>query len=410
LSVTAFSTFTIWLIKTVKSAVGKTTYSALLFVLHKNITDVIYIHVPFCLRRCIYCDFYSTTYSTHIRQKYVESLCCELVNRQSYLSSKTIRTIYFGGGTPSQLTIEEIEKILHCIRTHYDVIQDAEITFEANPDDINEKFASELRRIGINRVSLGVQTFNNQLLTILRRRHSAEQAQNAVSVLQKEGIRNISIDLIYGLPNQSVEMFKHDLEIAFSLPIQHLSSYALSVEEGTALHRMIESKELKPVDEDIFIEEYNLLMTAAESAGFTHYEISNFALPGFESKHNSAYWNETPYLGCGPGAHSFDGKSRRFNLPNVITYNEQPGEPAYETEELTAENKFNERLFTSLRTSCGLDINKLQEDFPALWVDNLKTAAQSHLANKRMEFRGKNLCLTKQGIFVSDDIISDLMV
>lgn len=216
--------------------------------------------------------------------------------------------------------------------------------------------------------------------------------------------------MIYGLPNQSVEMFKHDLEIAFSLPIQHLSSYALSVEEGTALHRMIESKELKPVDEDIFIEEYNLLMTAAESAGFTHYEISNFALPGFESKHNSAYWNETPYLGCGPGAHSFDGKSRRFNLPNVITYNEQPGEPAYETEELTAENKFNERLFTSLRTSCGLDINKLQEDFPALWVDNLKTAAQSHLANKRMEFRGKNLCLTKQGIFVSDDIISDLMV
>lgn len=147
---------------------------------------MIYIHVPFCLRRCIYCDFYSTTYSTHIRQKYVESLCCELVNRQSYLSSKTIRTIYFGGGTPSQLTIEEIEKILHCIRTHYDVIQDAEITFEANPDDINEKFASELRRIGINRVSLGVQTFNNQLLTILRRRHSAEQAQNAVSVLQKK--------------------------------------------------------------------------------------------------------------------------------------------------------------------------------------------------------------------------------
>lgn len=371
---------------------------------------MIYIHVPFCQRRCIYCDFYSTTFSTDVRKKYVKSLCQELINRQSYLPSQIIRTIYFGGGTPSQLTIDEIEEILHCIYTNYNVIPNAEITFEANPDDINEHFANELKRIGINRVSLGVQTFNEELLTVLRRRHTSTQARNAVTILHDIGLNNVSIDLIYGLPNQSVDMFKKDLAIAFSLPIKHLSSYALSIEDGTPLQRMIEKRELEPIDESIFIEEYDLLMSTAEKEQFTHYEISNFAIPGFESKHNSAYWNETPYLGCGPGAHSFDGISRRFNLPNVIKYIEQSGEPPHETEVLTTENKFNERLFTSLRTKKGLDLDKLKVDFTKAWIDNLMLSAKPHLTNNRLVIKDNHLCLTKKGIFVSDDIISDLMV
>lgn len=371
---------------------------------------MIYIHVPFCQRRCIYCDFYSTTFDQDVRKKYVSALCHELISRQTYLPSKNVRTIYFGGGTPSQLTMDEIDEILHCIRAYYSVEADAEITFEANPDDIDKHFAADLHHIGINRVSLGVQTFNDELLTVLKRRHTAEQAKQAVVTLHNHGIKNISIDLIYGLPNQTVDQFKHDLSVAFALPIQHLSSYALSVEEGTALHRMIEKKELTPVDEEVFIEEYQLLMAAAADAGFTHYEISNFALSGYESKHNSAYWNETPYLGCGPGAHSFNGVSRRFNLPNVIKYIVQSDDVPHDTEVLTTENRFNERIFTSLRTTNGLDLAKLRKDFAAEWADGLMFAAQPHLASRRMQLKDDKLCLTKSGIFVSDDIISDLMV
>lgn len=371
---------------------------------------MIYIHVPFCKCRCIYCDFYSTTLGEEIRKKYVETLCDELSCRKDYLPNRLIKTVYFGGGTPSQLSVCEIKTIIDCIHSTYDVAQNAEITFEANPDDITPEFVNGLINLGINRVSLGVQTFNDALLKLLHRRHTAEQARKAVYLLKNGGFENISIDLIYGLPQQTLNMFAADLTDAFSLPITHLSSYALTIENGTPLHKMIEENELQIADEDSFVAEYEALMEAASNAGFEHYEISNFALPEYYSRHNSAYWDGTHYLGCGPGAHSYDGKSRRYNLPDINAYISQCPNIPHETEPLSAEAQFNERVFTSLRTQKGLDLEQLKKDFAPSWCENLMAAAQRHLEGGRLKQNGHFMALTQKGYFVSDDVMSDLII
>lgn len=370
---------------------------------------MIYIHVPFCKRRCIYCDFYSTTYGKEVRSRYVAALFRELKARHNYLPYGHIKTIYFGGGTPSQLTISEIQGIMNCINENYDLAPTAEITFEANPDDTTPDYVRQLVNCGINRVSLGVQTFDDNLLRVLQRRHSAAEACNAVRVLKAEGIQNISIDLMYGLPQQSLDMFSHDLETAFALPITHLSAYALTIEEGTILDKMILAKMLQPVDEETYIAEYELLMQRARNAGFTHYEISNFALPDYYSRHNSAYWNGTPYLGCGPGAHSYNGISRQYNLPDVMKYITHTIDVPHITEKLSREAQFNEQVFTALRTQKGLDLIQLNHEFGEEWCNEMLESARKHLKAGRLSKANEHLTLTPSGIFVSDDVMSDLM-
>lgn len=370
---------------------------------------MIYIHVPFCKSRCIYCDFYSTTESDEMRKAYVDALCKEIIARRDYLPSTQTETIYFGGGTPSLLSAQHLGQIMDCIRQNFTIAPDAELTIEANPDDVTHEWATERRSLGFNRVSLGTQSFDDSILSLLNRRHNAEAARQAVHVLHDEGIENISIDLIYGLPQQTPQMFAADLREAFALPIKHLSSYALSVEENTVLGQKVRKGELVPANEEDCLQEYNALIDAADLHGFEHYEISNFALPGFASRHNSAYWNGTPYLGVGPGAHSFDGKNRRYNLPNLRDYILKSGSPAYNKEILTREEQFDETVFTSLRTKQGLDLKKLRKLYGDDWTNELWLSAQRHLKAGTLEANADRLALTRQGVFTSDYVMSDLM-
>lgn len=333
----------------------------------------------------------------------------ELRARQNYLPNRELRSIYFGGGTPSQLTLSEIGQILDCVSQLYHIRSDAELTLEANPDDITPTFARGLLALGFNRVSLGVQTFDDHLLSLIRRRHTAEEARRAVRVLANCGINNVSIDLIYGLPQQSLQMFKHDLHEALSLPIKHLSSYSLMVEEGTPLYRLVNSGQLTPADDELCLSEYELLLNRAHAAGFEHYEISNFALPDFYSRHNSSYWNGTPYLGCGPGAHSYDGVNRWRNLPNLEAYLRSPANPPHEVEVLSRDEKFDEMVFTALRTSEGLTLSRVEEVYGTDVLAQMLSSAAPHLRAGRLECDGKTLRITRQGLFVSDDIMSDLM-
>lgn len=377
-----------------------------------NKGGMIYVHVPFCASRCIYCDFYSTTLPAPIREAYVEAACRELRERTSYLPSPNIRTIYFGGGTPSQLTTEEIGALLTCIRSTYNVQPQAEMTLECNPDDITPHFVQSIKKMGINRVSLGVQSFDDNILQLLNRRHSSQEAQDAVTTLFGNGLDNISIDLIYGLPRQDIQSFQRDLQTAFALPIRHLSSYALSVEEGTTLARRIAEKQLTIASEETFAAEYQLLMQEAKAHGFDHYEISNFALPGYASRHNSGYWDGTPYLGIGPGAHSFDGIDRCFNLPDVRAYIEQSarGQFPHETEHLHGFERYNELIFTSLRTSRGLALSVVGQRFGEEMLEYLKKNARPHLDAGRLIMKEDQLTVAPNFILVSDDIISDLMI
>lgn len=372
--------------------------------------SMIYLHVPFCTSRCIYCDFYSTTQSATFRHEYVNAACAELANRTTYLADRHIQSIYFGGGTPSQLQIKEITLLLDSINKHYDIDTNAEITLEANPDDVTPDFAHNLRNLGFNRISLGIQSFNDQILKMLNRRHDAATARDAVHTLQQAGLDNISIDLIYGLPTQQLQDFSSDLQKAFSLPIKHLSTYALSIEQGTLLQRKIQSNELAETDEDTFIAEYEIMMQQAHAHGFEHYEISNFALPGFESRHNSGYWNNTPYLGIGPGAHSFDGTDeRQYNEPSLGKYISAAGVPPHTIEHLTFSDQFDEQVFTSLRTRKGLSLKTMEKRFDKAWLEDLKRAAQKHIISGNLSLNNNTLCLTRKGIMTSNDIISDLM-
>ena len=374
-------------------------------------TNMVYIHAPFCASRCIYCDFYSTTHTQELKGHYIQTACEEVINRRHELNNAPLQSVYIGGGTPSQLEVKQLAQLLGTVHDAFELSNNAEITIEANPDDVSADFVKGIKALGVNRMSLGVQSFDDAILRIINRRHSAREACQAVDTIYNCGIENISIDLIYGLPTQTISQFGSDLKCAFQLPIKHLSSYALSVEEGTALDSMIRKGELCPTDESLYIEAYNLLMEQCNEHGFEHYEISNFAQRGFASRHNSGYWHGLPYLGIGPGAHSFDGKrTRRYNLPNLRTYAEaKNGDVAHETEVLTDTEAFDELLFTSLRTRDGLDIDVVKARFSMEWLYQMLEDAQPHITAGRILLADNKLVLTQKGIMTSNDVISDLM-
>ena len=374
----------------------------------------IYIHVPFCESRCAYCDFYSTTLLRH-RGAYVDTVCRELQLRLGELQGAPIETIYLGGGTPSTLRIEELSSILTSLRNFQLStfnFQLAEITLEANPDDLTEEYVQGLRTLPFNRVSIGIQSFHDRTLKLVGRRHTAQEAIEAVHRCQRMGLTNISIDLMYGLPGETMEDWTYSLEQAIALGVPHISAYHLTYEEDTQLWRMKELGIVAPISEEQSIEAFEILRAKLLGNGYEHYEISNFALPDCYSRHNSSYWKGTIYIGIGPGAHSYDGKSRRWNLGELGEYISTPHDEdvPHEVEHLTTDEQYDERVITELRTARGIDLERLQMDFGKCYYTHCLRCAEPYIHRGQLIHTADNhLRLTPESIFVSDAVMRDLL-
>lgn len=373
----------------------------------------IYIHIPFCESRCAYCDFYSTTLLSH-REAYIETACRELKSRLHELGGEQIKTIYFGGGTPSTLTIEELERICKCITDSMviDGMSNIEVTLEANPDDLTEDYVQGLRTLPINRISMGIQSFHDRTLHLVGRRHTATEAIEAVRRCQRLGLTNISIDLIYGLPGETLEDWSYSLDQAIALGVPHISAYHLTYEEGTRLWRMKEQGIVSPIDEEQSIAAFEMLRAKLLGAGYKHYEISNFALPNCHSRHNSSYWQGIRYIGIGPGAHSYDGTNRRWNLSNLSNYIATPEgeEVPHEIEHLSMEERYDERIITELRTAKGINLELLLNDFGEHYHTHLMNQAMPYIDRGQLIKTADNhLSLTPESILISDAIMCDLL-
>ena len=371
----------------------------------------IYIHIPFCKSRCIYCDFFSTT-QLSLRHQYVDALCKEVALTDQYLGGDTIHSIYFGGGTPSQLSVEQIHHILNTIAQHHPITPDCETTIELNPDDVTPAYVEGLRHLHINRISLGIQTFHDATLQFIQRRHSAQEAIDAVRLLQSSGYDNISIDLMFGFPEETLDDWQNDINQALQLNVQHLSAYSLMYEAGTRLYEMLTSHHIQEIDEDCSRDMYRLLMKQMKDAGFEHYEISNFAKPNYYSRHNSSYWNNTHYLGLGAGAHSYNGSCRQSNICNLKQYIDgiTRQQPVVEVETLTKDQQYNEMVMTRLRTCKGLQLDEIKTLFGPTYYDHLIKAAAPYYNIGLLKNTDGNLILTPKGIYVSNDIIASLFV
>ena len=357
----------------------------------------IYLHIPFCKSRCTYCDFFSTTLLSQ-RETYINALCAEAEERL-YTIKEPIRTIYFGGGTPSLLSSEQIGRILQHLPLSTST---QEITLEANPGDLSPQYLHDLRTVGINRLSIGIQSFDDEVLRFIGRRHTSQQAIQAVRWAQEAGFDNISIDLIYGIPmphHAPLLQLKEQIDTALSLHIQHMSTYCLSYEEGTPIMQMIESGRINEVDEDTENAMYDLIAERLTTAGFEHYEVSNFALPHHRSQHNSNYWNQTPYIGLGAGAHSYDGNNIRSWNPNDLdAYIQNP--LCHTCEQLTAVDRYNERILLGLRTAEGLCLRELHT--PELAMPYIEQGLLKHTDDGR-------IVATLSGIHILNQIIENLM-
>lgn len=370
----------------------------------------IYIHIPFCRQACHYCDFHFST-SIQTKEAVLQCMQQELAIRQEELSAP-VQTIYLGGGTPSLLKTEEIQQLLDVIFKNYQVLSDAEITLEANPDDLNFKKLKELRHTPINRFSIGIQSFHEADLKYLHRIHSGRDAEYAVKGAQDAGFENLTIDLIYGIPTLSKKGWMENLQKTLAFQIPHVSAYALTVEEQTPLFHLIRRKKrIAPIDEQV-IRDFNIITQVLPLAGFEHYEISNFAQPGFRSRHNSSYWKGLPYLGIGPSAHSFNGENlRRWNVSNNIRYIQGilEGSSWFETEQLNFENRVNEWIMIHLRTSEGID----WKETSIRWGMDVVNYIQKKIQNMSPEWFYQNetsLKLTVTGMLMADHIASELMI
>lgn len=370
----------------------------------------IYIHVPFCKTRCIYCDFYTRT-DMSPKYNYVLAICKEIELRKSYIADGIVDTIYFGGGTPSQLSVEDFNKIFETIYNTFEVSSDAEITMEANPDDLDISYLDSLQALPFNRLSMGVQSFNDDELKFLKRRHSSKRALDVVNTCKSLGYNNISIDLMYGLPNQTMDIWQRNLDKAISLDIQHISSYHLIYEQGTRLYRLFKMGDVKAVDEELSVEMFSLMIDKLGLAGFEHYEISNFARNGLYSRHNSSYWLGKKYLGLGPAAHSFDGENRAWNIPSISKYITAIGEHRLplEIENLDRNTRYNDFILTGMRTMWGVDLIVLERLFGTKLKDYCMKNVQRYIDEGFVYKEANVLKLSRNGIFISDGIMSDMM-
>jgi oxygen-independent coproporphyrinogen-3 oxidase len=370
----------------------------------------LYIHIPFCARRCLYCDFYSNVEITY-KDAFLAALLKEMEMRRDYLGDEPVGTIYIGGGTPSQLAIDDLRRIFDAVYSLFSVKEEIEVTLEANPDDMMPDYVKSLRTLPVNRISMGVQSFHDADLTFLQRRHNREQAIQAVSLCKENGLDNISIDLIYGLPGQTVEAWKKNINEAIRLQIPHLSAYHLIYEEGTKLYQLKESGKVRPVDEEISLSLFSLLMERLTEAGYIHYEISNFAYPGKISIHNSAYWRGKKYLGLGPSAHSYNIESRQWNVSSLIHYIKgiTANAPAIEVEMLNIPNKYNDYILTGLRTMWGISLPYILTNFGEKMQTYCLKQATPFMNRGLIRCSDDKLLLSREGLFISDGIISSLL-
>lgn len=366
----------------------------------------LYIHVPFCHSKCWYCDFYSLAGTGRARD-FVDALGREWELRRHELAGQNPGTIYFGGGTPSILSDANVKQIAEWLPRTEDL---EEVTIEVNPEDVTaEKIGLWKEYLGVNRVSMGVQSLKDSELQSVGRRHTVAEAFKAIETIRSGGITNLSLDLIYGLPGQTVETWRESLSGVLSLRPAHLSAYILSYEPGTRLYTRLQLGKVKETDEDVILEMYRILCEETRRAGYSHYEISNFALPGLESKHNSSYWDDTPYLGLGPGAHSFDGDTRRANPVNLKEWLDRLNRgysPATVEEEIAAD-KINDLIMVSLRRAKGLDLNKIPERFRPTLTSRAKTFTSDRLILEPEQMR---LFIPEEGWPVSDGTIAGLFV
>ena len=374
----------------------------------------LYLHVPFCSSKCSYCAFYSVT-NNQLKQDYIEAVCKELYLRKHFFQDihlknnqfdPVVNTVYFGGGTPSCLDESDFEKIFNAI---YDCFGTSfeEVTIECNPDDITLSYAKTLKKYA-NRISLGIQTFNNDQLKLINRRHNAEEAIKAVNIIKEVGISNISIDLIFGFPKETLADWLFDINQAIKLDVQHVSAYSLMFEEGTKLYHLLQKEEIEQISEELSVEMYDVLIDKLSEAGLAQYEISNFAKPGFESRHNSSYWNETPYLGVGPSAHSYNLSTRSWNVSNVSQYVKSisKGILPLEEEQIYEITRYNDLITTALRTKEGIQLNTLEEDYVQYLLEQSSDFIKEGTMIKTSDNR---LALTRKGYYISDAIMAELI-
>lgn len=366
----------------------------------------LYIHIPFCASRCVYCAFYSTVL-TSLQDRYVSALCREMkIRKQEQGEQTTIDTIYLGGGTPSQLSLPNFHRLFNAIRYIWGGCQ-GEITVECNPDDITPELARTLASLGVNRISMGAQTFSDKRLRFLHRRHTSDQVEQAVGILRESGFGNISIDLMFGFPDEALAEWQSDIRKAIALGVEHISAYSLMYEEGTPLYRMLKDGKIRETDEELSLQMYNTLIGMLTDAGYEHYEISNFARPEFRSRHNSSYWHRVPYIGIGAAAHSYDLDSRQWNVSDIQQYIAaiERGVIPCERESLDEDTQFNDLITTALRTREGILLDRM----PTAYREYLMTNARKFIDRQLLSISSGHLHLTRNGLYISDLIMSELM-
>ena len=371
----------------------------------------IYIHIPFCKKLCHYCDFYHIV-SNGDHSDFIKAIFKEAELRKNYLGAETVSTIYFGGGTPSVLPAATIGSIIDHLKKNFKVENENEITIELNPDDVTAEYIKDLKDQGINRVSLGIQSWNDDDLKMLNRRHNSAQAMAALDMIFKAGFGNLTIDLIYGIPGMSIERWESNLDKALSTEISHLSAYHMTIEPGTVFGKMKEKGLLQEIEEEESNSQFNMLIEKTESAGFIQYEISNFGKPGFFSIHNTNYWKQVRYLGLGPSAHSFNSYSRQWNVRDLKKYIKciSGKREFFEMEELDLKTRFNEYVMTSLRTMWGMDLDFIERTFEKEGYDYVMNLSGKFIGYGLMKLEKNTLVLSNQGKMISDNIISEFMM
>ncbi len=368
----------------------------------------IYLHIPFCKRLCGYCDFFKSV-KLQALDSVVDAIAFELLEQRDYLGGEPIRTIYFGGGTPSLLSAARIEELLGVIAQNYNLDELEEVTLEANPDDLNYDYLVALRRAGVNRLSIGVQSFDDDLLGLMNRRHTSAAAIDAIKMAQSVGFDNITIDLIFGVDGFGEEVLRRSLATALSLGVQHISAYHLTIEEGTLFARRVANGQMRVVDESVSESEYKLIDDELTAFGFEHYEVSNYALPSFRSKHNSSYWQGVHYLGVGAGAHSFNGAARRIVVDSIEQYI-AGGEGRYRVEELSDEDHYNEYVMTRLRCAEGVELDELKGRFGVDKFAYFEKNILPWISDGKLRNQSGRVYIPTHHFLVSDLIIESLFI
>ncbi len=371
----------------------------------------IYIHIPFCNSKCAYCGFYSLP-SLKLKEWFLEALKAEIVTRKNYLQGDAVNTIYFGGGTPSLLSLKEFGELLNLINATYPVVKDPEITLEANPDTLSLEYLEGLRQLGVNRLSIGIQSFFDNDLQYLSRRHNSQHARNCINWAKQTGFNNISIDLIFGLPTSDSEQWNRNLDLFFEMGLPHLSAYALTLEHNSILTKQIELGKVQPVNEEDALRDYEILCKRTAENGYLHYEISNFCHRGMHSKHNASYWFGTPYAGFGPSAHSYDGTSRQWNVSSVEKYYARVPEPVegpvFEKEQLSPEQHYNEYVMLRLRTHWGIDLKYMKREMGERFSTYCEQHAQPLIAQGRLSQTREFLYLNDKQMLFADSVAEEL--